>query len=103
MFTNSCLFVTGLSGVVCKIGALLSTVLPVLIILGVVYFVWGVVMFVISDSEEAKTKGKDKMIYGIIGLAVIIGMWGLVGIVIRTFGINNMAPTQMELQNLLPR
>ena len=103
MFTNSCLFVTGLSGVVCKIGALLSTILPVLIILGVVYFVWGVVMFVISDSEEAKTKGKDSMIMGIIGLAVILGMWGLVFIVIRTFNIDDAAPTRTELQNLLPR
>lgn len=100
---NSCSFITGLSGVVCRIGALLSTIVPVLIVLGVVYFVWGVVRYVIADSEEAKTKGKDGMIFGIIGLAIIIGMWGLVGIVIRTFGINNAAPTQMELQNLLPQ
>jgi len=62
-----------------------------------------VVRYVIADSEEVKAKGKDTMIYGIIGLAVIIGMWGLVGIVIRTFGINNAAPTQWELQNLLPQ
>ena len=100
---NSCYFVDGLSGVICRIGAVLSTIDPVLIVLGVVYFVWGVVRYVIADSEEVKAKGKDTMIYGIIGLAVIIGMWGLVGIVIRTFGINNAAPKQWELQNLLPQ
>ena len=27
------------------------------------------------------------MIYGIIGLVVIVAMWGLVGIVVNTFGV----------------
>ena len=88
--------------IILKIGELLSAVIPVLIALGVVYFVWGVVMYVIADSEEAKSKGKNSMIYGVIGLAVIVGLWGLVGIVINTFGINDSAPTQTDLQNLLP-
>ncbi|MFA5999587.1 MAG: pilin [Candidatus Paceibacterota bacterium] len=73
----------------CKIGDILNAVLPVLIALGVVYFVWGVVQFVISDDEEAKTAGRNRIVYGIIGLAVIIGVWGLVAIVRNTFGLRN--------------
>ena len=73
----------------CKIGDILNAVLPILIALGVVYFVWGVVTFVISDDEEAKTKGRDRIVMGIIGLAVIIGVWGLVAIVRNTFGLRN--------------
>ncbi len=78
-----------LGGWLCTIGSLLNKVVPVLIALGVVYFVWGVISFVIADDEEAKTKGKDRIIWGIIGLAVIIGMWGLVAVLRNTFGINN--------------
>ncbi|MFA6476653.1 MAG: pilin, partial [Candidatus Paceibacterota bacterium] len=77
----------GLGSVVCQINELLSAILPVLIAFGVVYFIWGVVMFVIADGEEAKEKGKNRMIYGIIGLAVIVGMWGLVNIITTTFGL----------------
>ena len=66
---------------------------PVLIAFGVVYFVWGVVRFMIADGEEAKTKGKDQIIYGIIGLAVIVGVWGLVNIVVETFNIGGQTPT----------
>ncbi len=73
--------------IICKIGALLNTVIPILITLGVIYFIWGVISYVVAGDEEAKTAGRDKMIFGIIGLVVIIGMWGLVGIVSRTFGI----------------
>jgi len=48
-----------------------------LLALGVVYFVWGVVTYVIASDEEAKKTGRDRIIYGIIGLAVIIGVWVL--------------------------
>lgn len=76
-----------LGGILCKVSGLISAVLPVLIALGVLYFVWGVVSFVIADEEEAKTKGRDRIIYGVIGLAVIVAMWGLVGILQKTFGL----------------
>lgn len=78
-------------GLLCRIGQLLNSVVPVLIALGVVFFVWGVVQYVMSGDEEAKTAGRDRMIMGIIGLAVIIGLWGLVRILGNTFGLNNNA------------
>ena len=82
----------GLGYFICKIHELLNSIVPVLIVLGVVYFIWGVVNYVIADGEEAKKKGKDKMIYGIIGLAVIFGLWGLVIIVVTTFNLKGVAP-----------
>jgi hypothetical protein len=90
--SNACNYgrVTGnLFGFICRIGEFLNAVVPVLIALAVVYFVWGVISYVISDDEEAKAKGKDRIIYGIIGLAVIIGLWGLVNLVRNTLDLNN--------------
>jgi len=86
---NTGVVVTDIPSLLCKLSQLLNSVIPVLIALGVVYFVWGVVSYVISDDEEAKKKGRDRIIYGIIGLAVIIAMWGLVGILTNTFGLQN--------------
>jgi len=77
-----------LFGVLCVAGKILNAVIPVLIALGVVVFVWGVVTYVVA-SEEAKQKGRMRMIYGIIGLAVIVGLWGLVSILGRTFGVGS--------------
>jgi ABC-type dipeptide/oligopeptide/nickel transport system permease subunit len=81
----------GIEAVICKIGSILNIIIPILIVLGVVYFVWGIVTYVISDDEEAKKAGTQRMIYGIIGLVVIVGMWGLVRIVTNTFGLDNNA------------
>jgi hypothetical protein len=81
--------ITVVSEVLCKVGEIFSAAIPVIITLGIIYFVWGVVSYVIGDSEEAKKKGKDRMIYGIIGLAIIVGMWGVVKILTETFGVTD--------------
>lgn len=89
--TSPCAGLDGIGGLVCKIHQILNSVLPVLVALGVVYFVWGVVQYVIADGEEAKKTGKDRMIYGIIGFAVIVGLWGLVNIVVTTFDLGGIS------------
>ena len=45
-----------LNAVLCKLSEIFRAVVPVLIALGVIYFVWGVITYVIADSEEAKKK-----------------------------------------------
>lgn len=79
-----------------NIQKILNSIIPVIVTLGVVYFVWGVVQYVIADGEEAKKKGKDRMIYGVIGFAVIIGLWGLVNIVVQTFGLGSAVPPALS-------
>ncbi len=69
----------------------MDSLLPLLIGLGVLYFIWGVVQYFIGDSEEAKKTGKDRIIYGIIGLAIIVSIWGLVNVVVKTFGLDSGA------------
>ena len=82
--------------ILCKIGQLLNSIIPILIALGVVYFVWGVITYVIASDEEAKKTGRDRIIYGIIGLAVIVGVWGLVNVVKNTFfNVGNNANIQL--------
>jgi len=87
---------------ICRIHQILSAIIPILILVGVVYFVWGVVQYMIADAEEAKKKGKEHIIYGIIGLAVIVGLWGLVNVVVTTFGLGEQSlnvPSLVPVQN----
>ncbi|MDP2788920.1 MAG: hypothetical protein Q8O46_02615 [bacterium] len=66
-----------------------KTIIPLIFALAVVMFLWGVVQYVINDGkEEKKEDGKKFMVWGIIALTVMIGVWGLVGILGRTFGLN---------------
>ena len=88
-----------------KINDLLSAILPILISIGVILFVWGVVQYVIAGGEEAKKKGKDRIIYGILGMVVILSLWGIVTMITGYFDtsagapledINRLAPTSLS-------
>ena len=79
--------------IITKIGEILKAIIPILMAIGLAYFIWGVIRYVIADGEEAKKKGKDTMIYGIIGFAVISGLWGLVNMVVTLLGGQGTAPT----------
>lgn len=79
----------------------INTAIPTIIALAVLVFIWGVFRYVVSSDEEAKGKGKDLMIWGVVGLFVMISVWGLVNILSNTFELqNNSAPNNLD--NLVP-
>lgn len=69
--------ISGLAGLLQSIYNLLNLVIPVLIALGVVAFMWGIVMYLFGKNKE---EGKSMMLWGIIALFVMTSVWGLVGI-----------------------
>ena len=79
---------SNIGDILCKIGSFISLIIPLLVTLGVIYFVWGVITFIIADGEDARKKGRGRIIYGLIGLVIIVGIWGIVSIVVNTFGIS---------------
>jgi hypothetical protein len=87
----------GIAKIICQVQQFINSIIPILVALAVVYFVWGVVRFIIADGEEAKKKGKDVIIYGLIGFAVIVGLWGLVNIIVTTFNLSGTAPSLVPL------
>lgn len=59
--------------------------------LAIAFFLYGVLEFILhQDNEEAKTKGKSHMIWGIVGLTIMVTVWSILGIIIRTFGIEGI-------------
>ena len=48
------MFGTNFQGILVTIGSILGYIIPILITLGVIYFIFGVVQYVISADEEVK-------------------------------------------------
>ncbi|MDQ5901685.1 MAG: hypothetical protein QG580_400 [Patescibacteria group bacterium] len=66
------------------------SVWPLLISLSVIVFIIGVIKYIKNgDDSKAREEGRNFMIYGIIGLFVMISVWGLVGVLQGTFGLGN--------------
>ncbi len=74
----------------CIIGA---AIIPLIFTLAFLYFLWGMVMFIKGADDVKKREESKKFIYwGIIGLTVMIAVWGIVQIVTSTFGLGNTVP-----------
>ncbi|PIR83328.1 hypothetical protein COU19_01185 [Candidatus Kaiserbacteria bacterium CG10_big_fil_rev_8_21_14_0_10_56_12] len=72
-----------------------KVVVPVLFALAFIVFLWGAFnTFILgANSEDVKDKGKNLMLYGLIGFFVMVSIWGLVNVLTGTvtFG-NNTGP-----------
>lgn len=73
------------------IGGFINALIPILIAAGLAFFIYGVVRYVIAKDGDDKKKATGIIINGIIGLFVILSIWGLVGVIQSTFGIGTGA------------
>jgi len=75
------------------INNILNPLIPLFIGLGVAYFLWGVSKYILHGGDEAKRReGTQMMINGVIALFVMVSLWGLVNVLLSTFGISNVLP-----------
>lgn len=78
----------GLGATATLFNNVLSWAVPTLIACAVVYFLYGVLQYVImGDDEEKKEKAKSTILYGIVGIFVMVSVYGLVKLVQNTFGV----------------
>lgn len=53
-------------------------------------FVWGTVQYVFNaNSDAGRETGRRHMIYGLIGLLVMISAWSILSIAAGTFGLDD--------------
>ncbi|KKS04693.1 MAG: hypothetical protein UU82_C0006G0031 [Candidatus Nomurabacteria bacterium GW2011_GWC2_41_8] len=57
--------------------------------LAVAYFLYGVLEFFLNqENDEKKTTGKSHMLWGVIGITIMLGVWTILGIITNTLGIS---------------
>ncbi len=75
-----------LTGLITFAGDILNRLIPVLIALALVIFFWGLVKYIRSGKAAG---GKDIMIAGLVGLFIMVSVWGIIRIAQNTLGVSN--------------
>lgn len=79
-----------LNSLATAIEGLVPATVIALIGIALLYFIWGLVLFITqSGDEKAVGEGKQKMIWGIITLFVLVSVWGLVSLLRTLTGIGS--------------
>lgn len=69
------------------IESILSPIVPFLIGLAVVVFLWGLAMYLgHAGNEQKRSQGASLMVGGIIAIAIMLTFWGLAVIISSSFG-----------------
>jgi len=67
---------------------IINPLIILLFALAVVYFLYGIFEFISNqENEEKKTTGKSHMIWGIIGIVIMMGVFTILNIIMSTFNI----------------
>ncbi len=78
---------TNLIGLISFAGDVANRLIPLLIAAALVVFFWGILQYIWK-----KEGAKEIMIAGILGLFVMVSIWGIIRIAQNTFGVGNAAP-----------
>lgn len=78
----------GLKGLLKDVGDILILTKPLLFGLAFLYFFWGMGQFILHSGEQkTRDEGKQKMIWGIIALFVMMSILGLISFIGSSIGI----------------
>ena len=70
---------------------------PLVFAAAFIVFIFGVFQYFIAGGadEEKREAGKSLMLWGIIGFFVMVSVWGLVNVLIGTFGLDSRTPPEL--------
>jgi uncharacterized membrane-anchored protein len=90
LLTPAIALAAGLADVIATVGGLINLLVPVVISAAVLFFLYGLAVYMWSVGDK-KEDGKDMMIWGVIGLFVMVSVWGLVNLLSDTFNLDTTA------------
>lgn len=78
---------TGLNSILIMFGSIIWNILPLLLGIAVLVFIWGLIRYIKTNSESEKKEAVGIITYGIIALFVIVSIWGIIRLLQDTLGI----------------
>lgn len=69
---------------------IINPLILLLFALAFAYFLYGMFQFILNgNNDEKKTTGKSHMLWGVIGLTIMMGVWFILGVILNTLGIKD--------------
>jgi hypothetical protein len=77
-----------LTAAIGSVGEIVTKLIPLVIAIGLLVFIWSVIKFIANSHDaEARSAGLRQMGWGIVGLFLIVSVWGIVSLLANIVGI----------------
>ena len=88
-FTPFVAFAATLQDMLFTVSKAIDFTIPMLMALAILIFLWGIVKYILASGDPAKEKAaRSSIIYGLLGVLVLVAFWGIIQIVTNTFDID---------------
>ncbi len=78
----------GLTDLLNSTRVLINLVIPVIFGIAIIFFFWGTAQFILeAGNEKTRAEGKQKMLWGIIALFVMVSIYGIIHFIGSAVGI----------------
>ena len=69
----------------------INPIIILLFVLALIYFVWGLVKFIQeSGSPDGRKTGGNHIMWGLIGMLIMVSVFFILNVILDTFGVNNV-------------
>lgn len=93
--------VSTFSVLLARITAILDTIIPFIIGLAVFVILWGILGYVAHAGEEEKrAEARQFIIWGILGVFIMLSVWGFVAILDNSFNLSKSEPSRSAMPSL---
>ncbi len=76
---------TSVYGIINQVNKVINAIIPFLVGLAVLVIIWGVFNYISgAGDEEKRAQAKQFIIWGVVGVFIMLSVWGLVGILTNT-------------------
>ncbi len=66
---------------------IINPLVTLMFVVAVIVFVWGIVQMMMNgDDGDARTKGRNHMLAGVVGITIMISAWGIIYFISNTIG-----------------
>lgn len=70
---------------------IINPIIMLLFALAAVYFLYGLANYLLSpDNEEIRKSSKSHMLWGIVGMFIMISVFGIMNLILNTLGENRI-------------
>lgn len=81
--------ITNFDSLVLKLTQMGNVFIELLIAFAVIWIIFNAVRFIIASDDSKRSEYRNSILWGIVGLFVILSIWGLVRILTNTFRTDN--------------
>lgn len=72
---------------------IINPLIEFLFAIAMIYFIWGVYKLWVAGSPDERAQGSRHVLWGIVGLVIMIGVFTLIHVIMKTIGVTDVPTT----------